>query len=208
MSSCETCNVPALDCKCCCRERKYLENYLGRLNAFECYLRPLLIAASCSNLSDRTPVTMPTFQGHDIQFKLTNAGSSAIAAASPVTGSDDALANVNSSNSLDYRIPVFVGCNCTIDPQNRTLVYQEDCYGVFSGDANSIMSFIAKEYRGASYVPESAGTNSLSAAKATWALLSNAGTAGTSTVGGLRGAILVSRELRRVYAKLVDSLLC
>lgn len=47
---CESCYLPQLECLCCGKERGILESLVKRLNAYECYLRPILINASCEQI--------------------------------------------------------------------------------------------------------------------------------------------------------------
>jgi hypothetical protein len=179
-SDCESCYLPALECLCCGKERGILESLVKRLNAYECYLRPLLINASCEQLdyAENATQTSTVLGGNQSRFKL-----------------QFAVQNTGTEHRL--RIPLLAGCNCDRLSMQQRLFYNDiDCYGYASrGDVQTMSTYLDNVF-------------STDAAMSAFELIDSTGTTNQPTVRAIRGASLILQESRRVFSALLNNLPC
>lgn len=184
--SCNSCSYPQAECLCCCKEKRYLDTYIKRLKAYECYLRPLVNAASINGLSNNIAQTNVA-SGANAQFGLVKANSQ-ILAPSPFIGQGISKARLN----------CFQGCCCVAVTGAVDLKCPNDCYG------------IATEGPGiASYVTQEVGSNTGgTVGTASGAAILISGNNGGNTVSGTKGAYHWVIQTRKFYEALICGLDC
>jgi hypothetical protein len=177
---CESCKIAPLECLCCCKERAILQSLLKRLNAYQCYLRPILINASCEQLSksDYATHTSSVIGGGQNRFGL-----------------HMALDSSNLPNRL--RIPLLAGCHCSrLSIQQKIYYHDTDCYGYASrGNVDEITDYLNNTF-------------STDAGNEAFDLLTNTATNNQPTVRIIRGATLILEESKRVYNAMLEALPC
>lgn len=177
---CESCKMAPLECLCCCKERAILQSLLKRLNAYQCYLRPMLINASCEQLSksDFATHTSTVIAGGQTRFGLHMAFD---------------------SNGPQYRlrIPLLAGCHCSrLSVQQKIYYHDTDCYGYASRrNVDEITDYLNNVY-------------STDAAISAFNLLLSSSTNRQPTVRSIRGATLILEESKRVYNAMLEALPC
>jgi hypothetical protein len=188
MSSDCNCPYPALECPCCCKQKQILQGLVNRVSGYECYLKSIIVPASCQGLT-----LGATFNGivggGNPNYKLSYiyadyTGSSFIADTTPT-------ATIN--------LWPAIGCRCSFSA-NPVPLYknQGDCWGALPiPGANGLVSFPL-------YLQNTYGSATLSSVNA---LIT--GTTNTSrTLATLKGAAEWTAEVRRVYGSILMSLPC
>jgi len=178
---CDSCKTPApLECVCCYKEKAILQSLLKRLNAYQCYLRPILIGVSEDQLSKSAlaTTTATVVGGFNTKFGLNNVFNTA---ASPIK----------------LRIPLLVGCYCSRLSVLQKLYYHDvDGYGFAStGNTLEIEAFLSNTFSA------SANTEAVN-------LIKNTGTTNGPTVRAIRGATIIVEESKRIFNAMLEALQC
>ena len=177
---CESCKMAPLECLCCCKERAILQSLLKRLNAYQCYLRPILINASCEQVSksDLATHTSSVIGGYQSRFGLH-------------------MAFDTFTTPIKLRIPLLAGCHCSrLSVQQKIYYHDTDCYGYASrGNVDEITNYLDLVYS------TDAGLDAVS-------LLTSTATNNKPTVRSIRGATLILEESKRVYNAMLEALPC
>lgn len=178
MSYCESCHLFPLECLCCRKEREILESIVKRLNAYECYLRQLLVNVSCEqlNYTEFATQTSSVLGGNQSRFRL-----------------QYAIQNTGSEHRL--RIPLLAGCNCErLSMQQRIFYNDIDCYGFASrGDVQPLSTYLDDVF-------------STDAAMSAFELIDSASSMNQPTVRAIRGASLILQESRRIFTALLNNM--
>ena len=177
---CESCKMAPLECLCCCKERAILQSLLKRLNAYQCYLRPILINASCEQLSksDLATYTSTVVGGGQNRFGLH-------------------MAFDSNASPKRLRIPLLAGCHCSrLSIQQQIYYHDTDCYGYASrGNVEEITEYLNNTF-------------STEAGDSAFSLLTATSTDNQPRVSTIRGATLILEESKRVYNSMLEALPC
>lgn len=194
MSDCN-CPYPALECPCCCKQKAILQGLINRVSGYECYLRSIVVPASCQGLTLNS--TFPNIiPGENSNYRL-----SFIYATDFTFGQTPAP--VPDSDPTDtINLWPAIGCQCSFTPNPITLYKsQGDCWGALPiPGGNALIPF-------PTYLANTYGTNVLASVNA---LISNTTPSASvhTSLAALKGASEWASEVRKIYGSILMTLPC